>query len=155
MDVDGLAALNDDLGVDTGDLVLAAIVARLTRAAPPSADLGRISGDEFVLVVRFPAAPSPEDVHRARTHLSARLHESFAQPHAGLPDGAWPTVSTVVSISEPGAADPDDLLREVFASMRARKVLVGARSASRAGATGSGGLDVTPRGPLDDAISPN
>jgi diguanylate cyclase (GGDEF)-like protein len=157
MDVDDLAALNDDLGVDTGDIVLAGIAARLTRVAPPLADLGRISGDEFVLVVRLPAAPSDEDVHRARTHLAGLLHDALAQPDAALPHGAWRSVSTVMSISEPGVADADDLLREAFASLRARKALLAARSAS-ASASGEARPDVVrvrPRQPMDDALSQN
>jgi diguanylate cyclase (GGDEF)-like protein len=155
MDVDDLASLNDDLGVDTGDMVLAGIAARLTRVAPPLADLGRISGDEFVLVVRLPAAPSPQDVHRARTHLAALLHGALAQPDVGLPQGAWRTVSTVMSISQPGTADADDLLREAFASLRACKALRGTRSARASGDTGPETVRVRPRRPLDDARSPS
>jgi diguanylate cyclase (GGDEF)-like protein len=135
MDLDDLASLNDTHGVATGDIVLAGVAARLTRAAPPSADLGRISGDEFVLVVQFPAAPGPEDVRRARAHLAARLDQAFAERDSSLPEGAWRTVSIAMAVSEPGAADPDDLLREAFARMRSRKALVGGPSAPRSPAS--------------------
>jgi GGDEF domain-containing protein len=128
MDVDDLASVNDRHGVETGDILLAAIATRLTRAAPLLADLGRISGDEFVLVVRLPAAPGHEDARRARADLGARLRASLFEPEPGLPDGAWRTVSTVVSMSEPGFADPDALLREAFAHLRARKALIGGAS---------------------------
>jgi diguanylate cyclase (GGDEF)-like protein len=134
MDLDDLALVNDAHGVATGDVVLAAIAARLTRAAPPSADLGRISGDEFMLVVQFPAAPGPEDVRRARTHLAARLIDAFEERDASLPEGAWRTVSMAIAVSAPGAADPDDLLREAFATMRARKALVGRQPAPQSSA---------------------
>jgi diguanylate cyclase (GGDEF)-like protein len=134
MDLDDLASVNDTHGVATGDVVLAGMAARLTRAAPPSADLGRISGDEFVLVVQFPAAPGPEDVRRARTHLAARLNDAFEERDASLPEGAWRTVSMAIAVSAPGAADPDDLLREAFATMRARKALVGRQPAPQSSA---------------------
>ena len=135
MDVDGLAWLNDHHGVGVGDVVLAGIAARLARVAPPSGDLGRISGDEFVLVVRFPAAPSSQDVHRARVHLAGLLREAFSEPDASLPVGAWRTVSIVMAFSEPGVADAEDLLREVSANMRARKARIASPSSRRSSAT--------------------
>ena len=91
MDVDDLASVNDRHGVETGDILLAAIARRLTRAAPPVAD------------------------------LAARLRAALSQPEPGLPGGVWRTVSTVVCLSEPGFADPEALIREAFASMRSRK----------------------------------
>lgn len=91
MDVDDLASVNDRHGVETGDILLAAIARRLTRAAPPVAD------------------------------LAARLRAALSQPEPGLPGGVSRTVSTVVCLSEPGFADPDALIREAFASMRSRK----------------------------------
>ena len=91
MDVDDLASVNDRHGVETGDILLAAIAGRLTRAAPPVAD------------------------------LAARLRGALSQPEPGLPGGVWRTVSTVVCLSEPGFADPEALIREAFASMRSRK----------------------------------
>jgi diguanylate cyclase (GGDEF)-like protein len=152
MDVDDLASVNDHHGVETGDILLAAIATRLTRAAPPLADLGRISGDEFALVVRLPAAPGPEDARRARADLGARLRASLSQPEPGLPDGVWRTVSTVMSMSEPGFADPDALIREAFASMRARKALVRGPVVLEPRGTRSGGPDGAAHWPLDDAV---
>jgi len=152
MDVDDLASVNDRHGVETGDILLAAIATRLTRAAPPLADLGRISGDEFVLVVRLPAAPGPEDARRARADLSARLRASLSQPEPGLPDGVWRTVSTVMSLSEPGFADPDALLREAFASMRACKALAGVQVVPGPRVARSGGADGGAHWPMDDAV---
>lgn len=151
MDVDDLATVNDRLGVSTGDALLAAIATRLTRAAPPLADVGRISGDEFVLVVRLPAAPGPEDARRARADLGARLRAALSQPEPGLPDGAWRAVSTVVSMSEPGFADADALLREAFAQMRARKALAGRVTLPGPRTSWSGGPDGTSNWPRDDA----
>ncbi|WP_158274507.1 GGDEF domain-containing protein [Cellulomonas sp. WB94] len=151
MDVDDLASVNDRHGVETGDLLLAAIATRLTRAAPPLADLGRISGDEFVLVVRLPAAPGPDDARRARADLGARLRACLSEPEPGMPDGGWRTVSTVMSLSEPGFADPDALLREAFASMRARKALVAGREVPEPRVARLIGADVPGRWPMDDA----
>ena len=153
MDVDDLASVNDRHGVETGDILLAAIATRLTRAAPPLADLGRISGDEFVLVVRLPAAPGPEDARRARADLGARLRASLSQPEPGLPDGVWRTVSTVMSLSEPGLADPDALIREAAASMRARKAVVRGPGMPGPRLNRSGRADSAVHWPMDDVAS--
>jgi len=152
MDVDGLATVNDRLGISTGDALLAAIATRLTRAAPPQADVGRISGDEFVLVVRLPAAPGPEDARRARADLGARLRAALSEPEPGLPAGAWRTVSTVVSMSEPGYADADALLREAFAHLRARKALIGGLVVPGPRVSPSGGPDGASHWPMGDAL---
>jgi diguanylate cyclase (GGDEF)-like protein len=152
MDVDGLSSVNDHHGLETGDALLAAIATRLTRAAPPLADLGRISGDEFVLVVRLPAAPSPEDARRARADLTARLRAGLVEPEPGLPDGAWRTVRTVVSMSEPGFADPDALLREACAHLRARKALSSGPAVPEPRGTRSDRPGGPSHWPMDDTI---
>ena len=52
LDLDGFKAVNDSAGHATGDYVLREIARRLTTAAGPQVFVSRVSGDEFVLVVR-------------------------------------------------------------------------------------------------------
>jgi hypothetical protein len=55
-------------------------------------------------------------------------------------------------MSEPGFADPDALIREAFASMRARKALVRGPVVLEPRGTRSGGPDGAAHWPLDDAV---
>ncbi|OLP57885.1 hypothetical protein BJF93_13660 [Xaviernesmea oryzae] len=50
VDVDHFKALNDTLGHDVGDLLLAKLAERLTICAPDATAIARIGGDEFALL---------------------------------------------------------------------------------------------------------
>jgi diguanylate cyclase (GGDEF)-like protein len=49
-DIDGLHAINSNLGHAAGDLYITAVAARLARAVPPGGCLVRQGGDEFTIV---------------------------------------------------------------------------------------------------------
>ena len=51
LDVDGLKAINDDLGHHFGDQALIAVASALETAYGPGAAVGRLGGDEFVVAV--------------------------------------------------------------------------------------------------------
>ena len=50
IDVDRFKNINDSMGHSAGDDVLLEVARRLTQSSPPTATVGRISGDEFVLL---------------------------------------------------------------------------------------------------------
>lgn len=65
IDLDRFKFVNDSLGHDAGDQLLAAIAARFKRALPETARVYRLGGDEFVVTI--PGCPSEgkiEDVCR-------------------------------------------------------------------------------------------
>ncbi len=57
-DVDGLRDVNDSLGHAAGDRLVAEVATRLRAIAPPAALVGRVGGDEFVVMLRTASADS-------------------------------------------------------------------------------------------------
>jgi len=51
VDIDGFKNVNDSLGHETGDRLLAAVSARLTSAVREADTIGRVGGDEFVILL--------------------------------------------------------------------------------------------------------
>lgn len=65
LDLDRFKFVNDSLGHDTGDQLLAAIAERLTRALASTARIYRLGGDEFVvMILGQPSQGKIEDVCR-------------------------------------------------------------------------------------------
>jgi diguanylate cyclase (GGDEF)-like protein/PAS domain S-box-containing protein len=75
LDVDGLKAVNDSWGHSVGDRVLSGIAARIAAALRQSDSVGRVGGDEFVIVLS-------EIAHAADAALVAhKLLQAIAAPH--------------------------------------------------------------------------
>ncbi|MBM7058615.1 GGDEF domain-containing protein, partial [Streptomyces durocortorensis] len=95
VDVDHFKAVNDTMGHEPGDAVLAAFGARLATWAGPRAAVGRLGGDEFAVVLDLAA-----DRRQVRLQQLVRmLHTPVV-----LDDGR--TVDVAASV---GAAAPDVL----------------------------------------------
>ena len=75
LDLNGFKAVNDGLGHEAGDEVLAAVGRRLAGTIRRDDVLGRWGGDEFLVVVS-------SDEGRAVPALAARLHDALSQPVA-------------------------------------------------------------------------
>ncbi|MGV8873237.1 MAG: diguanylate cyclase domain-containing protein [Rhodococcus sp. (in: high G+C Gram-positive bacteria)] len=70
IDLDNFKTINDLHGHTVGDAVLGVVAARLSRALPTDAFVGRIGGDEFVAVVPGSAGSEADDV---RAELAAPI----------------------------------------------------------------------------------
>ncbi len=114
-DLDRLKAVNDAHGHGAGDDVLRTVAGRLQTAARTSDTVGRISGDEFVVVC--PDLTDPRDIERVARRLSlavsvpTRVGDAVVTPRL--------TVGTAV------AAEDDDVEsiiaradREMYAAKR-------------------------------------
>lgn len=122
-DLDRLRRLNEALGHDRADLVLAALGSRLVAAFPSDALLGRIGEDEFAVLCR-PDGYEPAEMLRAALEQPLRI--------AGF--DIHPTLSVGAVSAEGGLDAPDaaELLR------RAELAVEAAASAGRGGAAAYG-----------------
>jgi len=122
-DLDRLRRLNEALGHERADLVLAALGSRLAAAFPPQAMLARVGEDEFAVLA--PASvPEPAEMMRRAMEQPLRV--------AGF--DIFPTLSIGAVAAEGGADAPDaaELLR------RAELAVESAKSAGRGGAAAYG-----------------
>lgn len=99
-DLDGFKEVNDSLGHDVGDELLAGVGRCFGAAAPPGISLGRLGGDEFgaaafgpeaqALIDRFAAAMLDSLVQPVRTeehHLTIGVSVGIAHGRAGQQTG--------------------------------------------------------------------
>jgi diguanylate cyclase (GGDEF)-like protein len=119
-DLDRFKAVNDTLGHAAGDELLRQVSARLRAAVRPGDTIGRLSGDEFaVLVPRLAGA-------RAADAVVARVAAAFDEPFRleGTPVGVG--TSTGVAVHPGRSADPsgdaERLLRDADAAMYRHKL---------------------------------
>ena len=122
-DLDRLRRLNEALGHERADLVLAALGSRLAAAFPAGALLARIGEDEFAALAPSELSPGPEALRRA---LEQPLRVAGFDIHPTLSIGA---VEAEGGVDAPEAAE---LLR------RAELAVESAKSSGRGGAAAYG-----------------
>jgi diguanylate cyclase (GGDEF)-like protein len=111
VDVDNFKDVNDSLGHEAGNQLLAAVAARLRAAVRPADVVARFGGDEFLVLVEH-----LRDTREA-TQLAWRLAHSLRAPFSI--DGT--DVSVTASFGVATSRDPDepdeDLVRKADAAM--------------------------------------
>lgn len=110
-DFDDFKAFNDYLGHEVGDRLLCEAADRLRDLAPPAALVGRIAGDEFVVI-----APGM-DAGRLETLAEEVRAIVFTRPGPGLPA---PALSVGAALGRPGES-PTEVMRRADAAMYAEK----------------------------------
>jgi c-di-GMP-specific phosphodiesterase len=123
-DLDRLRRLNEALGHERADLVLAALGSRLAAAFPPGSVLARIGEDEFAALCPLTASPRAEGMRAA---LEQPLRVAGFDIHPTLSIGA---VEAQGGVDAPDAAE---LLRRAQLAVEAAK-----RGAGRTAAYGRG-----------------
>ncbi|OKK12212.1 GGDEF domain-containing protein [Streptomyces sp. CB00455] len=100
VDADHFKQINDGMGHEAGDTVLASIGARLTAWAGPHASVGRLGGDEFAVVLEL------KDDRRA-----LRLEQLVRMLHTPvtLDDGRTVDVAASVGAAAPASVGSRDL----------------------------------------------
>lgn len=112
IDVDRFKNINDSLGHSAGDDVLIAVAERLRTILPDHCVVGRIAGDEFVVL-----DPRSSNTNEAMV-LADRVLESFHEPLALRQGDVFVSASIGVSSYRPSVTNSaDDLLRHADTAM--------------------------------------
>ncbi len=115
IDIDGFKHVNDNLGHAAGDLLLMAVAERLQSTVREQDTVGRLAGDEFVVLVDSPADDAILDI------LADRITESLRQP-VELNDGREVfSVTASIGMAIGQYASPDALLRDADLALYAAK----------------------------------
>jgi len=112
IDVDRFKNINDSLGHSAGDDVLVAVAERLRMVLATHCVVGRIAGDEFVVL--DPQTTGPPDAMM----LADRVLESFHEPLALRQGDVFVSASIGVATYRPSVTNSaDDLLRHADTAM--------------------------------------
>jgi diguanylate cyclase (GGDEF)-like protein len=118
LDLDRFKEINDTLGHDAGDQLLVALAGRIEAVLRPTDSVGRLSGDEFVVVC--------EDIadREAALQVVERMIIAVREPFVLEGERMVLTASIGMSLTEPGVdRDAVSLLREADEQMYAIKRL--------------------------------
>lgn len=96
-DIDFFKAINDSHGHLVGDDILRAVAARLKESAPERAEVGRLGGEEFIVVMPVTDADEALPAAEALRAAIAALDATRWMPYRGV------TVSIGFSLCAPGA----------------------------------------------------
>ncbi|MGN6187626.1 MAG: putative bifunctional diguanylate cyclase/phosphodiesterase [Conexibacter sp.] len=116
VDLDGFKSVNDTLGHASGDRILREVAGRLRQVVRPHDTLGRLSGDEFILVCESLA--SEQAIVEIGERILAMLCDPFVLDGEPFQLGA----SVGVTLAAP-AKEPAELIAEADAAMYRAKQL--------------------------------
>lgn len=129
IDGDDFKRVNDTFGHDGGDAVLQEIAERLRSTLRPSDRVGRLGGDEFLVLL-------PDTRHAEALEVAERLRVTIAGTPVALPaDGVTATVSLAVVPLQ----GPDDTITDIM--RRAHEALVMCKSAGKNTVVGNGTVE--------------
>jgi diguanylate cyclase (GGDEF)-like protein len=114
VDIDGFKEINDSLGLEGGDQLLAAVGRRLQETIPTAARVGRFGGDEFVIILTTVDIASGIAVADA-------AEQALARPFSLA--GQMVQVGATIGVAQaPRHGDSrDDLMRRADLAMRTAK----------------------------------
>ncbi|KAG1550715.1 hypothetical protein G6F50_013242 [Rhizopus delemar] len=111
LDLDRFKQVNDTLGHPIGDALLRDVAQRLRRLARATDIVGRLSGDEFVMMM-------PDFEHGRLTAAAEHILVALAQPFSVGGITLNPSVSIGISVFPANGRDMDTLLRHADMAMR-------------------------------------
>ncbi len=115
LDLDHFKLINDTLGHAAGDLLLQQVAVRLTRFLRPIDTVGRIGGDEFVIIL------SELSSARDTGHVAQKILKILAAPFDLDGKPTFITASIGVALYPSDSDNIDTLLRDADAAMYSAK----------------------------------
>src|SRR5262249_3936243 len=120
LDVDNFKLVNDSLGHEAGDRLIAALAEPLRDITRDTGLIARQGGDEFLLLLgdvdRAPGFGGRDGVTLAAVHVAQRVQESLREPFVLDGTELFATVSIGISLYPADASDPGQLLRNADAA---------------------------------------
>ncbi len=105
VDLDKFKEINDTLGHDAGDEVLRQVSSALVRAVAGEGFVGRVGGDEFLIV------QTSDDCHSSAEILAARVVRALAEPYQVNGSRVFACVSVGTAISPHDGETCIDLIK--------------------------------------------
>jgi diguanylate cyclase (GGDEF)-like protein/PAS domain S-box-containing protein len=113
IDLDRFKTINNTMGHDFGDLVLASVAARLQKVAGEAEIIARFGGDEFLALFRNGAGTA----HINASAFIERVHASLAEPFMVEGTEVFLDASVGVALNTFGVDDTAELLSNAEAAM--------------------------------------
>jgi diguanylate cyclase (GGDEF)-like protein len=112
VDVDRFKLVNDSYGHSLGDELLMAVAERLREETPPHSLIGRVGGDEFVVVIR-----TKDGLEGARL-VAEHLRDRFTEPFEVRDIEVWSSASVGVALADRDEfTTAESLLRDADTAM--------------------------------------
>lgn len=111
IDLDSFQLVNDSLGHAVGDEVLHTVARRLAAVTPESGAVGRIGGDEFVLVAKHSTEDSASDIDRQIDAVRTAIDQPVPVSIRAQPLTIRASIG-VATLDKGDTATPTDLLRD-------------------------------------------
>ncbi len=115
IDIDRFKQINDTLGHGLGDELLIQIVNRINGRLRKSDTLARLSGDEFVILLR-----DVDEISSVES-IAREVHKAIAQPYRLQGHEVLTTCSIGISMHPGDASDAESLLRNADIAMYSAK----------------------------------
>jgi diguanylate cyclase (GGDEF)-like protein len=114
LDLDRFKVVNDSLGHDSGDELLAALAQRLANVLRPGDVVARFGGDEFTVLCED---LEPGVADRQSIGVAERLIDALRAPFMINGEDQFVSASVGIAISMTGRERPEALLRDADAAM--------------------------------------